>query len=57
MKKSPSRIKQNAEIFKDIGDLIRHNKLTVHFEKVIGHSGDVNNERADKLATRLAGKG
>jgi len=48
-------IKQNAEIFVKVEELIEQNGLTVHFEKVLGHSGDVNNTRADKLANGLAG--
>jgi ribonuclease HI len=55
-KKSVSQIKNNREIFAKIADLITNNALSVHFEKVTGHSGDINNERADMLANQLAGK-
>jgi len=54
MKKSPSKVKMNAEIFEEIAKLIKKFDLNVHLEKVLGHSGDVNNERADKLANKLA---
>ncbi len=55
-KKPAYQIKQNREIFQKIEGVIKQNKLTVYFEKVLGHSGDVNNTRADKLANQLAGK-
>lgn len=54
LKKPASQIKQNREIFSDIEKLIMQNNLKVHYEKVLGHSGDVNNERADSLANNLA---
>ena len=44
----------NAEIFYNIAEVIKSNKLHVDFQKVLGHSGDPNNERADKLANTLA---
>lgn len=56
LKKPAIYIKQNREIFQKIEDVIKQNKLIVHYEKVLGHSGDVNNERADRLANELAGK-
>lgn len=52
--KHPDKVKENAQIFYDIADVIAKNSLTVHYEKVLGHSGDVNNERVDKLANALA---
>lgn len=55
LKKSPDRIKENREIFELISNVIAANGLIVDYEKVLGHSGDVNNERADKLANKLAG--
>ncbi len=55
IKKPSNQIKQNIEIFQKIEALIKHYNLKVYFEKVIGHSGDVNNTRADKLANQLAG--
>lgn len=56
MKKPPGAIKQNREIFENIAGLIHDHSLKVRYEKVLGHSGDINNERADKLAADLAGK-
>lgn len=55
LKKSPDKIKENREIFELIEDLIAANNLTVDYEKVLGHSGNPNNERADRLANKLAG--
>lgn len=54
LKKHPSKVVKNTEIFYDIAYVIEKNKLTVYYEKVLGHSGDVNNERVDKLANGLA---
>lgn len=54
LKKPAVQIKQNREIFSDIEKLINQNNLKIHYEKVLGHSGDVNNERADRLANELA---
>jgi ribonuclease HI len=54
IKKSPSLVKQNTEIFIRIAQVISKFNLAVYFEKVVGHSGDINNERADALANRLA---
>lgn len=48
-------IKENKPIFADIFDTISKNNLVVVYEKVLGHSGDINNERADKLANGLVG--
>ena len=56
MNKATISINKNREIFERIAAVIAVNNLKVHFEKVIGHSGDINNERADKLANGLAGK-
>lgn len=56
MKKPPHRVIQNTEIFMDIADIIERANLNVTFEKVLGHSGDINNERADRLANGLATK-
>ena len=55
LQKSSHMIKENREIFELIEDVISANNLTVYYEKVLGHSGDVNNERADRLANTLAG--
>ncbi len=54
MNKPALQVKQNQVIFQRIEDLIKQNNLTVYFKKVLGHSGDVNNTRADKLANQLA---
>ena len=54
MHKGAAKVKMNAEIFFESEKVIRDNKLTVVFEKVLGHSGDINNERADQLANGLA---
>ena len=54
VKKSAHRVLKNREIFQDIEDLIIKHNLQVSYEKVLGHSGDVNNSRADILANGLA---
>lgn len=56
LKKSAKQIKQNQEIFQKIEDIIKQYNLNVYFEKVLGHSGNMNNERADRLANKLAEK-
>ena len=54
----PARlVKVNREIFEDIERVIKGCHLTVEFVKVLGHSGDENNERVDKLANDLARQG
>jgi ribonuclease HI/DNA-directed RNA polymerase subunit RPC12/RpoP len=57
MKKPAHKVIQNTEIFLDIAEVIERANLNVTFEKVLGHSGDINNERADKLCNSLATKG
>lgn len=52
--KHPDKVKENAQIFYNIADVIAKNDLVVHYEKVLGHSGDINNDRVDKLANSLA---
>lgn len=52
--KSYERVKENREVFRLIQELISANNLEVWYEKVLGHSGDPNNERVDKLANSLA---
>lgn len=52
--KPASRVKMNREIFEDIEKVIAENGLDVEYKKVLGHSGDPNNERADTLANTLA---
>lgn len=54
LKKPAIQIKANRELFQKIEDVINQNKLKVYYEKVLGHSGDINNERADRLANELA---
>lgn len=49
-------VKENREIFQEIRDVIEKYNLFVTYVKVLGHSGDVNNDRADKLAASLVGK-
>ena len=46
-------VKVNREIFAEIEEVISKNKLQVTYKKVLGHSGDPNNERADHLANSL----
>jgi ribonuclease HI len=51
--KSHEKVKENKDIFALISDVISKNNLDVTYEKVLGHSGDPNNERADRLAVSL----
>ncbi len=53
--KPVEKIVVNREIFADIRRVMQENNLDVQFVKVLGHAGDMNNERADKLANALAG--
>ena len=55
LQKHYSKVKQNQEIFQKIDQVIREQGLTVVYEKVLGHSDNVNNNRADKLANTLVG--
>jgi ribonuclease HI len=48
------KVVANREIFEQIEKVIMDNSLEVIYVKVLGHSGDFNNERADKLANGLA---
>jgi len=52
--KHPERVKENRDIFQKIYDVVQRNDLQVAYKKVLGHSGDLNNERADKLAVKLS---
>ncbi len=54
VKKPAHRVLKNRQIFQDIEDLVKKHGLQVSYEKVLGHSGDVNNSRADMLANSLA---
>lgn len=53
--KPHEKVKENRDIFVRIANVVSENKLVVTYHKVLGHSGDVNNTRADKLANSLAG--
>lgn len=55
LQKELSQIKNNQEIFAAIFQLIKKYNLSVTYEKVLGHAGNLNNERADRLANSLAG--
>ncbi len=55
MQKNLDKITTNRDLFEKLFTLIKKHKLEVIYEKVLGHSGDINNERADKLANFLAG--
>jgi ribonuclease HI len=54
LQKPASKVKMNREIFEAIEKLIAELDLQVDYKKVLGHSGDPNNERADGLANGLA---
>jgi len=54
LQKPASKVKMNKEIFEEIEKVILENGLEVSYKKVLGHSGDRNNERADALANNLA---
>jgi ribonuclease HI len=54
LQKPASKVKVNREIFEKIEAIIAINGLKVEYKKVLGHSGDPNNERADKLANGMA---
>lgn len=48
--KHPLKIKKNRDIFEQIYNILKKYQLDVAYTKVIGHSGDIYNERADRLA-------
>ncbi len=54
-KKTLEKIKENREIFAKIYYVIKTYHLSVAYQKVTGHSGDKNNDRADRLANGLVG--
>ncbi len=56
LKKAPHLVKANREIFENIAKIIATYDLRVTYVKVLGHSGDVNNDRVDTLANGLARK-
>jgi len=49
LKKPLWKIKENRDIFAKIYDVIKTHHLSVAYQKVAGHSGDENNDRADSL--------
>ena len=55
--KDPSKVVKNRDIFEQIAQVINGCHLDVEWVKVLGHSGDVNNERVDKLVNTLAKNG
>lgn len=55
LRKPVAQVKENRQIFADIYQVIQDNHLQIAFQKVQGHAGDPNNERADKLANGLVG--
>ncbi len=55
LKKPAFMVKENRELFEKIENLIKEKDLIVAYEKVPGHSDNVNNNRADKLANGLVG--
>lgn len=57
LQKDPFKVKVNAEIFHNIAAVIKKHQLEVQYIKVLGHSGDPNNDRVDKLANNLARNG
>jgi ribonuclease HI len=57
VKKPPAKVLKNREIFEQIASVISKQQLKVDFIKVLGHSGDPNNEQVDKLANSLARSG
>jgi len=57
LQKPPEKVKMNAEIFYNIAKIVQNNKLNVTYVKVLGHSGDEQNERVDRLANGLATMG
>lgn len=54
--KSHENVKENKDIFALIAQEISANNLDVTYEKVLGHAGDQNNERADRLAVSFSQK-
>lgn len=51
--KHPDKVKENRDIFQKIYDLVTKGDLQVEYIKVKGHSTDINNVRADKVATSI----
>jgi ribonuclease HI len=53
MRKPIEKILINTDIFEKMFTLIEKHTLKIIFEKVLGHSGIIENERVDKLANSL----
>jgi ribonuclease HI len=53
LRKPVEKVKANREIFIMISQLITKYNLEVIYKKVLGHSGNTNNDRADVLANSL----
>lgn len=51
--KHPDKVKENRDIFQRIYNVVNKHDLKVEYIKVLGHSGDPNNERVDQLAVKL----
>lgn len=56
LNKPLEKIKANTDIFEIIFEIINKNNLEVEYEKVLGHSGNINNDRVDSLANSLASR-
>ncbi|MBA3724670.1 MAG: reverse transcriptase-like protein [Candidatus Levybacteria bacterium] len=54
LQKDPHKVKVNADIFHNIAAVIKKYGLVVQYIKVLGHSGDIGNDRVDKLANSTA---
>lgn len=52
--KNHEKVKENRDIFALISGVVDEYKLDITYEKVLGHAGDPNNERADRLAVKHA---
>jgi len=52
--KHPEKVKENRDIFQKIHDVVTKNNLEIKYQKVLGHSDNVNNNRADQLAVKLS---
>lgn len=55
--KDPRKVVKNREIFEQIAQVVKGCHLDVTYVKVLGHSGEPNNDRVDKLANDLARNG
>ena len=55
--KPPHKVVKNRDIFEQIAQVVSGCHLQVEYIKVLGHSGNINNDRVDKLANDLARQG